>query len=109
MRTPEIELVAGATNFIRGRQLYESQEKNYPTDATLLVTLRDANGDPVVGAVDLVLEHVDGTTGRSTAYLVLLPASLPLADGDTGTGVINATDTNGHGRPFNFTYTVVAG
>ena len=92
MSQKRVEFVLESTNIIELRGLKDEVTGEYLEDATVVVTILDANGDEVVDAIDIQMTHVDGTTGRGVIYRGSLPETLDITAGSYTAKVVATSD-----------------
>ena len=87
--TTQITIYRGNDNLVENpTPMTRSSTGAYVNDASVTMTLKDSNGDAVVGASALSLAYVSDSNGR---YQGTLPSSLTLTAGATYTLEITAT------------------
>lgn len=91
----------GSTNVTTLSVLFDEVDREYEEDATVTASFNDAAGAAIVGAQDLALSHVSGTTGRLTLYRANHAADV-FASVAAGVGqrVVVATDADNNVRRF---------
>ncbi len=76
------KIAVASTNVLDLKGLKNQLTGEYPTDATVVVTLLDSNNAEVEGAESITASYVAGTTGSSTLYRAELPDTLPIEAGN---------------------------
>lgn len=105
-QTPQL-LVRRSTNVIELREFFDELTDTFPTDATIVCTIRDSVGTPVAGATSLPMTYVAGTSRYETTYRAVVPNTVDLS-GANYSARITATLT-GAVREFNVPCTAVDG
>lgn len=98
-------LIDGATNIVdltklKNKLIPKGQPGEYPEDADVtLVALRKADGTAITGTENIVMPHVEGTTGKKTRYRATLDSDIDLTIGEKCTAEMLA-EVAGGTRPF---------
>lgn len=92
----------GSTNVIAVTGLQDMLIGNFPVTATVTMTLKDVNNNPISGAINLPLNYVAGTSGDSTTYRgpIKHTVTATLTNAATYTVWITAVDPSGNVRLF---------
>lgn len=71
-------LSIASTHIVTLTKLRDDENGDYLESSTVVVTLLDAAGAAVVGATDITLTKVVGTSGRNTKYRGVFPSTITL-------------------------------
>lgn len=103
------QLTLASTNLIELTGLQDAIDLSYPATATVVVDLLDAAGQGVAGATGIAMAFVAGTSGASSKYRGILPASVALVAGAHYTARVSVTTAAGGARRFDVPCTALAG
>lgn len=89
----------GSTNYVRLTHLFDTIDREYLDDATVVATAFDAAGGPITGVTALPVTYQ--AASNPVEYLAEIPHTVTLpADGTEGTVVVTATSAAAKVRKF---------